>query len=336
VSSEATYDFLRFYIDNTEKDAWSGEEDWAEVTYNVSAGTHTFKWIYEKDYSVANGDDCAWVDFIIFPPTASVNAQAGADGEICEDETFQCAGNATYYNTLEWTTSGTGEFSDITILDPVYTPDSEDISAGSVVLTLTAFDEEGSSDSDEMTLTFNLLPGTPSNITGETEVCGGASEIYSCDPIINATSLNWEITPDMAGTITVVNDNEITVLWSESFSGMATLKVRGMNDCGYGDYSEEMSVEIFDCTGVGETGFETVTVYPNPAKDILYINLGKTGGSPIEIGLTNLLGSVVFTEVFTSEQTIISLNTKNMVDGIYFLKIADQSNTITRKIIVQH
>ncbi|MCB0804902.1 MAG: T9SS type A sorting domain-containing protein [Bacteroidales bacterium] len=67
VSSEADYDYLRFYIDDTMIDEWAGEEGWEEVTYEVSAGTHTFKWSYEKDYSVANGDDCGWVDFISLP-----------------------------------------------------------------------------------------------------------------------------------------------------------------------------------------------------------------------------------------------------------------------------
>lgn len=68
VSSEATYDFLRFYIDDVLQDEWSGELDWEIVNFGVSSGQHTFKWVYIKDNYVANGSDCAWVDFIIFPP----------------------------------------------------------------------------------------------------------------------------------------------------------------------------------------------------------------------------------------------------------------------------
>lgn len=68
VSSEVTYDFLRFYIDGNLQDEWSGEQDWTEVGFNVSSGVHTFTWSYVKDQSVANGFDAAWVDYIIFPP----------------------------------------------------------------------------------------------------------------------------------------------------------------------------------------------------------------------------------------------------------------------------
>jgi hypothetical protein len=68
VSSEASYDFLQFFIDNAIMGQWSGEQDWARVAYPLSAGTHTLKWVYMKDVSVANGSDCAWIDDILLPP----------------------------------------------------------------------------------------------------------------------------------------------------------------------------------------------------------------------------------------------------------------------------
>jgi hypothetical protein len=73
VSSEASYDYLRFYIDGQQQNEWAGNVDWSEESYNVSAGNHTFKWIFEKDYSVSEGSDCAWVDYIIFPGIAASN-----------------------------------------------------------------------------------------------------------------------------------------------------------------------------------------------------------------------------------------------------------------------
>jgi len=67
VSSEELSDYLTFYIDGVEKDTWSGDEDWAEVSFTVAAGTRTFEWTYSKDYSVAEGEDTAWIDDIVFP-----------------------------------------------------------------------------------------------------------------------------------------------------------------------------------------------------------------------------------------------------------------------------
>ena len=74
VSSEADFDYLKFYIDNDLTDKWSGEESWAEVSYAVTSGFHTFKWTYQKDVFVAGGSDCAWVDYIVFPPVSSTTS----------------------------------------------------------------------------------------------------------------------------------------------------------------------------------------------------------------------------------------------------------------------
>ncbi len=68
VSSESGYDFLRFYIDNVKAAEWSGEADWSYTAFAITAGIHTFGWKYEKDITVSNGEDAAWIDKIIFPP----------------------------------------------------------------------------------------------------------------------------------------------------------------------------------------------------------------------------------------------------------------------------
>ncbi len=73
VSSESGFDFLKFQIDGTLIDSWSGEAYWDQVSYDVDQGTHTFEWIYSKDYYASSGSDCGWIDFIQFPPIASTD-----------------------------------------------------------------------------------------------------------------------------------------------------------------------------------------------------------------------------------------------------------------------
>jgi hypothetical protein len=75
VSCEATgsvsgnyYDYLSFSIDGNEMDKWAGEIDWSLETFSVSAGSHSFEWLFIKDHAVTSGSDAAWIDFIVFPP----------------------------------------------------------------------------------------------------------------------------------------------------------------------------------------------------------------------------------------------------------------------------
>lgn len=71
VSSESGYDFLSFYIDNNRKGQWSGEVGWTQAKYAVTAGSHTFKWVYEKDYYMSDGGDWGMIDYIELPAMAS-------------------------------------------------------------------------------------------------------------------------------------------------------------------------------------------------------------------------------------------------------------------------
>jgi subtilisin family serine protease len=62
VSSEKDFDFLRFYIDDVEKDAISGEVGWTRKGFLVSTGAHILKWAYIKDDFTASGLDSGFVD----------------------------------------------------------------------------------------------------------------------------------------------------------------------------------------------------------------------------------------------------------------------------------
>ena len=65
VSSESGYDFAYFSIDGTNMiDGISGAGSWIDYSYPLTAGTHTLRWFYTKDSSVASNDDCFYVDDI--------------------------------------------------------------------------------------------------------------------------------------------------------------------------------------------------------------------------------------------------------------------------------
>jgi hypothetical protein len=84
VSSEASWDALKFSIDGVKKNEWSGEVAWTQTSYAIAAGTHTFLWSYEKDGSMSSGADKAWIDLVSFPPMNSpldITTQTLPDGK---------------------------------------------------------------------------------------------------------------------------------------------------------------------------------------------------------------------------------------------------------------
>ncbi|MCB0514944.1 MAG: C25 family cysteine peptidase [Chitinophagales bacterium] len=96
VSSEQGWDFLYFYIDGQKVGEWSGEVDWSEETYPVSAGMHNYRWVYQKDNIYDDGEDAAWVDFVVLPPSPDEIIQCNA-----ESGTLALVDVPEYYLTTE-------------------------------------------------------------------------------------------------------------------------------------------------------------------------------------------------------------------------------------------
>jgi len=74
VSSEVDYDYFKFFIDNIEQFSISGEQDWSNVSFPISAGSHVFRWSFIKDANVSKGQDAGWIDNLQFPAASSNNS----------------------------------------------------------------------------------------------------------------------------------------------------------------------------------------------------------------------------------------------------------------------
>lgn len=221
VSSEANYDFLKFYINNTQVGNWSGNIDWQRVSFPVEAGENTFRWVYSKDASDISGEDAAWVDYIVLPAEFRTILFAGPDGLSCERDSYLLSGSAINIVSLEWTTSGDGTFDNPTSLTPFYTPGAEDLGNQSVVLTLTGLDAQNQTIADNLTLTFSkqasLIP--IDNIT----VCQG--EEVNIEAIVsNYSSLLWStsgtgtFTDPVSSTTQYIPSNDDYILGNVTLS----------------------------------------------------------------------------------------------------------------------
>lgn len=189
VSSELNYDFLSFYIDAFKAGQWSGEKDWSRVSFPLTAGRHTLKWEYTKDIGLSVASDAAWIDYIQFPVQQRTTVEAGADAIICEGNTFRPEALATNYITLEWTTSGSGFFSNPYVVNPQYLPSPADMEAGTIQLILTATGFSfGEIISDTVLLT--IAPKPEVSAGADAFVCSGT--LFKSDAsAVNFTNISW-------------------------------------------------------------------------------------------------------------------------------------------------
>ena len=68
VSSETNADYLRFFVGALLMTNLSGEVDWRQENFTLTAGAKLLKWTYAKNASGSSGQDAAWVDQVTFIP----------------------------------------------------------------------------------------------------------------------------------------------------------------------------------------------------------------------------------------------------------------------------
>ncbi len=236
--------------------SWSFGDGSPLVTVNFPANpnvSHTYATggTYNVALTVTSDQSCTTLLTIPVPVTTPPTADAGpATASFCASGTYAlAAATSTNSPSRLWTSSGTGTFSNNTILNPAYTPSAADITTGIVTLTLTA---DGNAPcgttADNILLTINPLPVANAGPSGAT--CQGINYNVTGASAINNTTIAW--TENGPGSL--INANTLTPTYvplpGESGTVTLTLTVNGSNTCS------------------GETSFSTRTLTVNPLPDV--------------------------------------------------------------------
>jgi len=337
ISSEPDYDFLKFYIDDNVMAEWSGSQSWSKEVFAVSPGLHTFKWVYEKDYSQIGGADKAWIDYISLPTMMATTLFAGPDDESCDLNIYHCLGSATNYDTLWWTTNGSGTFNDINLLNAEYTPSEDDLQNGEVILTLNIIDVDDLSQTDEMTLSLNSVPGIAYEPDGPEAVNleNTTSSNYATESIPYADWYQWEIYPDYAGSIS--GDSEgIVVNWNMDYEGEVWIKVAAVNNCGQGEYSDSLLVIVSNPVGmISATTDMNLSLMPNPNTGNFNILIETGKKEDLELTIMNSLGQTILkSNIIAEGKYYETLNLNDVEPGIYMVMLKGKKVLAMKKMII--
>ncbi|WP_194410411.1 beta strand repeat-containing protein, partial [Dokdonia pacifica] len=182
------------------------------TTATANPETVTFTATVSGDYILtlttnATAPCSAAVDTVTITIEGEPTVDAGpATASICSDMMYTVTGSTSTNGTIEWTTSGSGSFSDATIDNPVYTASDLDISAGTVTLTKTVTTSGACSASpavDSVTLTINEDPTAEAG--DDTNLCTdfGSYTLVGSSIGGGATTGIWTITQPTGGDGTV-------------------------------------------------------------------------------------------------------------------------------------
>jgi PKD repeat protein len=237
-------------------------------------------------------------------------ADAGTNKVICASQTsiLLSSASASLYTGLVWTTSGTGNFNNPNIQNPIYFPSLADIASGSVVLTLTASSTPPCVDAvSSMTLTIvpTLIAGAGPNDTS----CANYNYTISGAFASNYSSLHWSHN----GLGTLNNPNTVNPTYIPAFNetGLITFTLRA--------YS------LPPCTDT-ITDQMTLKIYPLPTGTIVLLSKDTIcGGDTVRLRI-DLTGTPPWTFTYSDGTNLTTVT--NLFSTPYFINTYPDS-TVT-------
>jgi PKD repeat protein len=264
---------------------------------------------------------------------AGVNANFTADvTSLCETNQVQFTDNSTGgVNSWLWTFPG-GTPGTSTAQNPLVTYNT----AGTYDVTLQVTNGTSTNTITKPAyIDVITIPTQAGPISGDNVVGIGETEAYTVPLLDECTIYDWLLTPENSGTM-LVSMNTVSVTWSTDYTGSATLKVCGGNDCGMGLYSEGFNVMVYDYTGINNVNIAGIEIYPNPNNGQFTLSLSSPGTSTFEVKLANAIGMIIFDKkVVVNGVYNENVNIADMAEGVYFLSLKNDKTFMIRKVVIQ-
>ncbi|PKP23875.1 MAG: hypothetical protein CVU06_06025 [Bacteroidetes bacterium HGW-Bacteroidetes-22] len=158
----------------------------------------------------------------------------------CGPETITFTDQSTGATNWNWAFPG-GSPATSTLQNPTVTYST----TGNYDVSLTAWNtSQGNKVLKSNYIHVTAAPPAAGSIFGPSGMCQNSpNSSYSITTVGTATTYEWVLTPSSAGVLTPGTNNAV-IDWDPAFTGVAVLKVRGVNDYGPGLWSPALSISI--------------------------------------------------------------------------------------------
>lgn len=218
-------------------------------------------------YLTANGAGSCTTSQVADTMKVTINqltsANAGVDVDVCALGSYTISGaSAINYNTVSWTSSGSGTLINSNSLTPTYTPSASDISAGFVMLTMQVTGKSPCTNSASDVIKLTYYPIVKVNAGPDATINFGDVFVASGSSVLNSTSLQW--TSSGSGTF---NDNSFlhatyTPSNADYANGSVVLSLTAVNNSSCAPVVDDLTLNLTNNWKVEYTWSATCEAQP--------------------------------------------------------------------------
>jgi hypothetical protein len=101
--------------------------------------------------------------------------------------------------------------------------------------------------------------------------------------------------------------------------------------------TETVTTYTPSATGISEAEFNelNINIFPNPASDLIAIQINGLVKSDLQVSLYDMLGQKIASSAINAGQTIASFDTQTLYDGMYIITIENGKNKQSKKIVIK-
>jgi hypothetical protein len=105
------------------------------------------------------------------------------------------------------------------------------------------------------------------------------------------------------------------------------------------DMINKLDIPVYDLLksnliGIKENNYKLSRIYPNPATDIVYLEMKDNSTNTI-LELTDLQGKLILQKTIFNGENKVEIPTNEFTKGIYFLKVVTEKNIELHKLIIE-
>jgi hypothetical protein len=193
----------------------------------------------------------------------------------------------------------------------------------------------------------NLAAGTYSVTVTDQNNCTDniTVELGSCGTLATTINITNESPSGNDGTAMVVasaGTAPYTYLWETGVTtdmiwdlamGSYSVTVTDANGCS----AEAEAVIDLETSNSFIPDLELFAIFPNPSNNEVNIDFELTSGKPANLEIFNLTGQLIYFESSTSNiHHEFNLQTSAWMNGIYFVRLTVENNSISKRLIIQH